>query len=179
MIFLSGIFYGVLVSLPPGPSSFAVMQSAVEGKTWTAYKNVGGFILADLLVLLVSFGVLFQIGLSNESLLLKIAASLFLIVYGIKMFKRELKTEAPASKNFFLTLMNPGIWLANFAVLALAGQLELSDFWKYALGIQMGALIWYSILIWGLRRAQWFGRIFLHQIAPVLLLITGVAVLFR
>ena len=119
MSLLTGILFGLLMSVPPGPSSMAVMQSALAKKFKQAFANVGSFLAADLLVLVVCATVLGWFGIQGDNPFLKGAASAFLIFYGIRIYfrmKNSQKEIQSSGRNFFLTFLNPGIWMANLAL---------------------------------------------------------------
>jgi hypothetical protein len=73
-----------------------------------------------------------------------------------------------------LTFMNPGIWMANFALISFWGQGIGSDFVVYVIGVQMGSIVWYSLLIGFFPRSGAWGPLFLTRIAPAVLLGFGV-----
>lgn len=160
------------MSVPPGPSSLAIMQSALARKFKQAFANVGSFLAADLLVLVLCATVLAWLGVEGDSPFLKGAASAFLIFYGIRLFFKKVNSQS-SGRNFFLTFLNPGIWMANLALVALASTTTWAQFAAYAAGIQVGACLWYGLLIFVLPRAGEWAQIFVKRVAPALLVVMG------
>lgn len=172
MSLLTGMLFGLLMSLPPGPSSMAVMQSALAKKFKQAFANVGSFLAADLLVLILCATVLGWLGVEGDNAFLKGAASAFLIFYGIRLYFKKNSSNS-SGRNFFLTFLNPGIWMANLALVALASTTTKGEFAAYVAGIQVGACLWYALLIFILPRGGEWAQIFVKRVAPALLVVMG------
>jgi hypothetical protein len=149
------------------------MQSALKRRWGLAFKNVGGFIAADIFVLSCTAILFLLLGLSGEGFWLRIASSIFLVAYGLRLFFSTAR-ESKATRNFWLTFLNPGIWMANFSLLAIWGESFNANFLLYALGIQLGSLLWYSLMIFAFPYLGTWGDLFVKRVAPILLMITGV-----
>ncbi len=163
-IALSGVLVGILISAPMGPIGVLVIQRTLNKGRRPAFYTGLGAALSDLIYcLLAGLGLSFVTDFieSNQNVL-QIVGSLFMIGYGIYLFKanpsRALKSgsgEAPRANTywrdfvtgFLFTFSNP---LILFIILGLFARFGFMSpefrFYHYIIGylsIIGGAVLWW------------------------------------
>lgn len=149
MIFLKGFVIGFFASSLPGPASMSVLEGAKSSHRLQVYRSISSLVLGDVFVFFLCFFFFFHFQTEIDRFLLKTASSVFLIAYALFSFlKRPRTSKSPkgGAKTFILTLLSPGVWLINFALVALGAADGWSDVFIYFLGLQLGVFVWFALL---------------------------------
>jgi len=176
-----GVLVGFFMALPPGPGITQLLAYAMAGKRKAGWKSAAGIILADLIIILFCLIFYSFISALSENRWVNMVAGAFLIGFAIKNLsgkKMEKGTQShkPFSFSLKLTLLNPNIWLALVTVAALAFQ-DVASGLTLMIGIEIGTLAWFAILIQYANRIPDSRHILIQRYAMVFIALVGVYVM--
>lgn len=149
MIFLKGLVIGFFASSLPGPASLSIIEGSKSSSRFQVYRSISSLVLGDVFVFFLCFVFFFHFKNEIHHFPLKTASSVFLIAYALFSFlkrPRACKSQKGGAKTFVLTLISPGVWLINFALVALAAAEGWSEMLFYFLGLQLGVVVWFALL---------------------------------
>ncbi len=159
---LSGIAVGFAVAMPVGPIGvLCIKRSLKDGFAFGLATGLGAA-TAD-----ATYGVLVALGLGLSGLLvyalpLKIGGGLLIVLLGLlglrSFFTPATKAEIAPPKGgllaawlstFLLTLTNPMTILAFVGLIAALGTASAAGAYMLVLGVFLGSLLWWMILVGG------------------------------
>jgi threonine/homoserine/homoserine lactone efflux protein len=181
MIFLTGIGLGFLLSCLPGPASMSIIRAATDGRR-QVIRCLGALLLGDLMVFFFAALIYFQLKAVIDGNTLRILAGLFLTSFALVSLTRASKTSGKkrnTQQTFFLTLISPGVWLANFGIIALASAEGWAEVSVYFLGLQTGVVAWFLLVTgWFTRQSPHRQQLF-QRACLGLMLIVGIGSILR
>lgn len=149
MIFLKGLVIGFFVSSLPGPASMSVIEGSRGGSRLKTYQSILALVLCDILIFFLCAIAFFRYQSFVESLPLKAASAIFLIAYALFSLKRK-RSQSRSSTSYLktslLTFASPGIWILNFALVALGISKGWPETLIYFSGLQVGVVFWFALL---------------------------------
>lgn len=148
MFAVYGMTAGLLASIPPGPSSMAVLKSLYISRS-RAFKSSFEVLAADFIISLSCFLVFRPFASISENSWISFGAGLFLIVFAVRSWKRCHCADKKGSA-FKVTISNPGCWLFMIGMITLCSRSVQSTFLAISLfliAFELGVLLWYSVLI--------------------------------
>ena len=161
-LFLKSALIAFTVAIPIGPMAMLCVKYTISHNYKGGISAGLGVALADVVCAgIAGFGVGFIIRFMSEySAILRIGGGLFLLLLGLKELLKptviELKQKFRAKdaalitwSTFFLTVMNPltiGLYLAVFPAFDIH-SLELAGITSIVIGVFLGAMLWWNILV--------------------------------
>src|SRR3989338_7820657 len=146
ILILKGFFLGFFFALVPGPTGYGIIRLAFAGDARKATKWLGSLMLADIVIL---FAILAVPGIS-----LLFGNSIFTLISGIFLLGFAFHIRSQKDKNvvatinpFYLTLLNPAIWIGTVMLLASSNSQSLSDLFIFYFAIQSATVLYYLLLI--------------------------------
>lgn len=161
LLFLNGLVFGILVSIPMGPIGVVCVQRTLQkGRLSGFISGLGAAIADTFFATIAGFGIGFFVSFFNKNhFILMIFGGVLLIVLGAKLFFSKTIKQLRAKKTsttylgdfvsvFLLTLTNPITIIFFGGVFASSGILEqgLYNISFVTLGIFAGALFWWFLL---------------------------------
>ncbi len=156
MVFLIGIFFSFIGSIPPGTLNLSVLQLGLENKVKTALRF-------SLAVAIVEYpytwiGVQFENWITSSPLIIEnfqlITAIVMIAIGGLNLWSAAKPSsftskfnESGFRRGLVLSLLNPmaiPFWIGITAYLKAQGWLDLSSVWllhSYVLGTSVGAMV--------------------------------------
>jgi len=195
-LILSGIKWGILVSIPMGPIGVLCVQRTLNNGRLAGFISGLGAAFADtFFATIAGLGLSFIINFfEKQQVYLLISGGMLLIGLGIKIFitdtieqfrqkQKKRSIAADFISVFFLTLSNPLTILffgVVFAGLDLIDKENTNSIYSVLLGIFSGALLWWFTLSsvvsllknrFRLRWLWWF-----NKIAGIIIVVFGIVV---
>lgn len=152
---LSGIIFGIGVSVPIGPVNILIMSYALKSYKKAFFLGLGAMGADALYLTLLSFGILKFLNSPTGFKILAVFGAIFLTYMAIlilKNSKSNIKTQKMDSfslfgifvKGFLINLSNPYVivfWLSSAAVLSYMG----GNFILTLFGLITGIFLWISL----------------------------------
>jgi len=135
------------MTIPPGPAGFAILQPSLSGHRRKAVLELLGFAAADLLVLLLCVFNRQVLASTFDYWPLKLLAGVLLITLAIYLLFSKNNPNDWIGKSFWWTLLNPAVWFSNIALVGLGASMPTNYFVFYILGILLGYISWYALVI--------------------------------
>ena len=175
LLLLKGIFFGVLLSIPPGPATTRIIKQSRKDFS-LGLKLIAEMLIADLVMLAIGFLFLFPLREYFQSPWLQVAAGLFLLIFALSEYfsKAEKTTRQNKRSIFFIVLMKPAAWLGVLGVLTIA---ELSV--HFLLGYELGIAIYFLFLIFFCQKISERMHYLLFKTGEVVMACIGVGLLLK
>lgn len=196
VVFMMGLLFSFVGSIPPGTLNMMVLQLGLEGKTNTAFRFATAVAIVEYPFAWT--GVQFEYWLSSSPLVIKnfqLITAVVMLTMGVVSLlpKRRGKTgqggfsESGFRRGILLSLLNPmaiPYWMAFTAYMKAQGWIDLSTpglLHSYVFGTSVGTMLLLSLFIFLANRLSGYSdqTPWIRKVPGILLLLLGMFALAK
>lgn len=182
---MKGTILGVCFSTLPGPAGLRVFQLAIHKGTFRAIGGTFALILSEIIIILI---ILYVPGFQviKKNLIFQLSSSLFLLTFGtlafLKLKNSSLSSQYSNSAALpqgmlnpaIISFLNPAVWLGMTALVGLAPTESFGNSVSFFAGLQLGTLMWFTIIITQMQAMSDQAHRFIQKIAIFAMMVVGV-----